>query len=129
MQRLHDTNTRLRVLHVDDNADARKLISYLVKYAEDLEEVGARDSAEGLPAIIAETAPDVLLIDLSMEGKDPIEAIGEVRAAFPALRIVVLTASMDPKLLARARAAGASEVAPKAVDIAGTLAMIRGPAR
>lgn len=120
------SDTRIRVLHVDDNADARALLSMLLKHAQDLAEVGCRSDAEGLEEVVRETAPDVLLIDLTMEGRDPIEAIKEVRAAFPALRIVVLSGSMDPRLLERARQAGASQLALKATDVLALLDVIRG---
>jgi DNA-binding NarL/FixJ family response regulator len=120
------TTKRLRVLHVDDNDDARTLLSVLISQEEDLEEVGSHHNADRLPQLIQETVPDVLLIDLTMPGKDPIEAIQEVRAAFPALRIVAVSGSVDPRLLARAQAAGVSQLARKTCDIAETLEVIRG---
>jgi len=116
----------LRVLHVDDDADARELMGFILGYEEDLEEVGSHHEAEGLERLVRETAPDVLLIDLTMEGKDPIDAIRELRAAFPALRIVVLSGSSEPEELERARAAGASDIARKGIDIPSTLRAIRG---
>ena len=117
---------RIRVLHVDDNADARALLSILLSLEEDLEEVGSHGDAEGLEDLVRATAPDVLVIDLTMPGADPIEAIRRVRALFPALRIVVMSGSIDPRLLERARQAGATELALKASDISQTLAVIRG---
>jgi DNA-binding NarL/FixJ family response regulator len=120
---------RIRVLHVDDNADARTLLSFLLKTEADLEEVGCRSDTEGLEEVIRETAPDVLLIDLTMHGRDPIEAIQGVREAYPALRIVVLSGSRNPALLERARKAGASQLALKAADLTETLAAIRGDSR
>jgi PAS domain S-box-containing protein len=120
---------RIRVLHVDDNPDARVLLSFLFKHEKDIEEVGSRSNAEGLEKVVRETAPDVLLMDLTMQGKDPIEAIREVRAAFPELRIVALTGTKDPRLLERARQAGASELASKVVDVSETLNVIRRSSR
>ena len=116
----------IRVLFVDDNPDARALLSFLLRHEDDIEEVGSRNDAESLLRVIQETHPDVLLIDLTMPGRDPIEAIGEARAAFPELRIIVLSGSADPKLLERAREAGASQVAMKATDVHETLSAIRG---
>ena len=120
------TKKRIRVLHVDDNDDARTLLSVLLSQEEDLEEVGSHHNADGLHRLIQETVPDVLLIDLTMPGKDPIEAIQEVRDAFPDLRIVAVSGTVDPRLLARARAAGASQLARKTCDIGETLDVIRG---
>ena len=120
---------RIRVLHVDDNPDARALLSYILKAEADLEDVGARSDAEGLEQAVRETSPDVLLIDLTMCGPDPIEAIRQVHAAFPALRIVVLSGSRDTALLERAKKAGASQLALKAIGFTDTLAAIRGARR
>jgi len=120
---------RIRVLHVDDNDDARALLSLFLRRERDLEEVGARDRADDLERDVLECAPDVLVIDLVMHGRDPVEAIRGVRAAFPALRIVVLSGSSDPALLERARFAGASQVALKSIDLYETLDAIRGRER
>lgn len=120
---------RLRVLHVDDNPEARELLSTILGYEDDLEEVGSHHEAEGLEKLVRERSPDVLLIDLTMEGRDPIEVIRELRAEFPRLRIVVLSGSSDPKVLDRARAAGASEIARKGIDVSDTLKAIRGSPR
>jgi len=117
---------KIRVLHVDDNDDARTLLSLLISQEEDLEEVGSHHNADGLQKLIRETVPDVLLIDLTMPGKDPIEAIHEVRTAFPDLRIVAVSGSVDPRLLARAQQAGVSQLARKTCDIGETLEVIRG---
>jgi two-component system response regulator DesR len=119
---------RIRVAHVDDNADARRLLSVLLQHEEDLEEVGSRPSAEDLEQLVRETEPDVLLVDLTMRGRDPIDAIRDVHAAFPELRIVVLSGTSDPRLLDRAREAGAAERILKTCDISETLEMIRGHA-
>jgi two-component system response regulator DesR len=117
---------KIRVLHVDDNDDARTLLSVLLSQEDDLEEVGSHQNADGLRQLIQETDPDVLLIDLTMPGKDPIEAIQEARTAFPDLRIVAVSGSVDPRLLARAREAGVSQLARKTCDIGETLEVIRG---
>lgn len=117
---------RIRVLHVDDDPDARRLLSALLAGDAELEEVGSRSDAEKLEEVVRETVPDVLLIDLSMRGRDPVEAIHGVRAAYPGLRIVVFSGSSDSALLERARKAGASQLARKAIDIEETLAIIRG---
>jgi DNA-binding NarL/FixJ family response regulator len=120
---------RLRVLHVDDNREARELLSLILSYERDLEDVGSHHEAAGLVKLVRERSPDVLLIDLTMSGRDPIDAIRELRAEFPRLRIVVLSGSSDPKVLDRARAAGASEIARKGIDVSDTLKAIRGSPR
>ena len=119
----------IRVLHVDDNDDARTLLSILLEQEEDLEEVGSLHNAEGLTVLIRATGPDVLVIDLIMPGRDPIEAIQEAREVAPDLRIVAFSGTVDPQLLSRARQAGASQVVRKTCDVYETLDVIRGRSR
>jgi two-component system response regulator DesR len=117
---------RIRIFQVDDSRDATVLMKYLVQAEADLEIVGTRHDANDLEEEIRRTSPDVVLVDLHMPGKDPLEAIQELRASFPALRIVSLSGTADPRLLDRARAAGATGHIPKTLDINATLDAIRG---
>jgi len=119
---------RTRVFHVDDSSDARTLLGFILQGEEDLEEVGSRSSAEGLLEEVRRTSPDVLLMDLAMDGGDPIEAIRAVRAAFSDLRILVLSGCSDPEVIKRAEEAGASGHIVKASGIFETLNAIRSHA-
>jgi DNA-binding NarL/FixJ family response regulator len=117
---------RIRVFHVDDNPDACRLMSWLLRLEPDLEEAGHRTEASGLLTELERTRPDVLVIDLTMRGEDPIEAIRAVRKALPGLRIVVLSGTSDPARLQLAREAGAAECVLKSPEIDQTLSAIRG---
>lgn len=120
------TQKKIRVFHVDDNGDARTLLSTVLRFERDLEEAGSSADTHDLVGKLARAEPDVLVIDLLMEGSDTLAAIREARAARPDLRIVVLTGLSDPDHLERARAAGATECALKGIGLDGTLAAIRG---
>jgi two-component system response regulator DesR len=120
---------KIRILQVDDNRDATVLMQHLLKRESDLEIVGTRYDADGLEDEIRRTSPDVLLVDLIMPGRDPIEAIKDVHASFPQLRILVLSGMQDPKLLAQTRAAGASGQILKSWSIHEMLDTIRASVR
>ena len=71
----------LRVLVVDDHTLFREGLTALLTAAEDTEVVGeAGTGAEALERI-AETAPDVVLMDIQMTDMNGIEATRRVRAA------------------------------------------------
>lgn len=116
---------RIRVFHVDDDPDACRLMTWLLRFEPDMEEAGYRTNAAGLPAELERTRADVLLIDLTMHGEDPIDAIREVRQTLPQVRIVVLSGSSDPDRLRLAREAGAAKCVLKSPEIDSTLNAIR----
>src|SRR5262245_41270009 len=117
---------KLRVFHVDDDAGARKLMSILIELEPDLEEAGCARDVGGLLQALEQARPDVLVMDLTMNGKDPIDAIRTAKDAHPELRVVVLSGQCDPRVLARARSAGAETCLPKAAGVDETIAAIRG---
>lgn len=62
---------------------------------------------------VARTRPDVLLLDLSMPHRNGLELIPELVAAFPALRILVVTMHLDRTLADLALRGGAHGFIPK----------------
>ncbi len=61
---------------------------------------------------------DLLLLDLNMPGAHGFSALAHVRAAFPALPVVVVSAREEPGLMRRAIGHGAAGFIPKSADIA-----------
>ena len=97
----------IRVVIVDDHAVVRSGLDQLLGTASDIEMVGsAADGAEAV-AIVAELAPDVVLMDLSMPVMDGTEATRRITADHPDARVVVLTSYADDRHIAEALDAGA----------------------
>jgi NarL family two-component system response regulator LiaR len=81
----------IRVLVADDHAIVRKGIRALLSTEPGIVVVGeARDGIEAM-ALAERVRPDVLLIDLVMPGMDGLEAIQQIAARLPKVRILVLT--------------------------------------
>ena len=84
-------NRALRVLVVDDNADAAEMLSHALRYSG--HEV--REEHDGLSALVAATDfnPDVVLLDIGLPGMDGFEVARRLRAdpRFAKTRIVALT--------------------------------------
>ncbi|WP_194409159.1 response regulator [Microbacterium cremeum] len=81
----------IRVVIADDQAMVRAGFSALLNAQPDIEVVGlAADGAECL-RVVAELAPDVVLMDVRMPVLDGISATRELSATAPATRILMLT--------------------------------------
>ena len=86
---------KLRVVLADDHALVRTGIHRMLLEFHDLELVGEADDGPSLFATLHATAPDFLLIDVSMPEFDPISAIRQIRAQYPDMKILVISAYDD----------------------------------
>lgn len=107
----------LRVLVIDDNADAAEIFAEVLRDAGCIVEV-AFDGVEAL-ASAARTPPDVALIDIGLPGMDGYELARRLRSACPShpLRLVALTGFGED--LQRSRAAGFDLYLTKPIDVDG----------
>lgn len=97
-----------RILIVDDHGVLRAGLASLLAGEPGLEVVGEADSGEQALARVADLQPDVILMDISMQGMDGIEVTRKIKAGFPAVRVLILTVHEDKGLLRAALDAGAS---------------------
>jgi two-component system NarL family response regulator len=112
-----DAAPPIRVLVVDDHALFRHGLISVLRTAVDLAVVGeARDGMEAVD-LAAELQPDVVLMDVRMPSVNGIEASRRIRAAQPAVRILMLTESEDEEDLYGAVRAGATGYLLKEVAI------------
>ena len=94
-----------RVLVVDDEQEVRALLQEIVAemgYAVR----GAPGGAEALETI-AVFEPDVVLLDLQMPGMSGVEVLDRVRAQYPSVRVIIVTANEDLDVALRTLANGA----------------------
>jgi len=96
----------MTVLIVDDNAAVRSLIASLIApVAGDIHQCSG--GAEAIEAC-AKYRPDVVLMDLAMPGVDGIAATRVIRAAHPAIRVLIVTDHEGADLRHAAARAGAT---------------------
>jgi two-component system response regulator NreC len=108
----------IRILIVDDHAVLRAGLRLLLEAEPDMEVVGeAGDGAEALTRTL-ESAPDVVLLDVTMPDMDGLEVLRRVRDSSPQARVLMLTMHDDEGYLREALAAGSSGyVLKRAADI------------
>ena len=109
---------RIRILIADDHGVLRAGLKALFNSQPDMEVCGEAANGHEAIAVTAETAPDVVLLDLKMPGLGGAEALGRIRAAHPGAKVLVLTMYDDESYLWRVFDAGASGyVLKRAADV------------
>lgn len=98
----------IRILVADDHRMVRAGLRSLLAAVEDVQVVAeAADGAQAVQAV-ADSAPDLVLMDLSMPMLDGIAATRAIRTAHPGVRVVVLSSFDDQGRVRQALAAGAT---------------------
>lgn len=97
----------IRVLCADDNAIIAMAIEAAVEDEPDLASAGIVHNADDLLGIVDRTGAHVVLLDLRMPGRDPLDALAELRDCRPDVRVVVFSGFDDAGSIGRATEAGA----------------------
>jgi DNA-binding NarL/FixJ family response regulator len=98
----------IRVVLADDHAVVRKGIREFLEQEGDVTVVAeATDGTEAV-ALVAEYQPDVAVLDIQMPGMTGIEATRHIKAEYPEVRVLVLTAYDDDPYVFALLQAGAS---------------------
>lgn len=112
------------VLLVDDNSLVRRLLREQLTARGALEVVGEAGDAASAVKLAAEVEPDLVVLDLSMPGSDGFTAIGDLLAAAPATRVVVMSGFAAHEVADRVLAAGASAYLEKGLRLDFTDALL-----
>lgn len=96
----------IRVLVVEDNTTFRETLQMLFELRPEIEVVGSVASGDEAPAACRLHRPDVVLMDYRMPGMNGAEATRAVCAAWPAAKVVCLTASVSQREIDELEAAG-----------------------
>ena len=87
--------TSARVLLADDHAVVRAGIRDALQELPDLEIVGEVGDGPALVTALDAVQPDCLLIDVTMPDFEPVTAIRQIRAQYPAMKLLVVSAYDD----------------------------------
>lgn len=114
----------IRVLLVDDHPLVRDGLRARLSLAEGLETVGEAGNAAEALARLAETRPDLVLMDVGMKDVNGIELTRRLLERAPALRVLMLSMYDNPEYVQRALQAGACGYVLKDAPAAEILAAI-----
>ncbi|NYH19923.1 response regulator [Paraburkholderia bryophila] len=98
----------IRVLIADDHALVRDGLRHILQNASGFDVVGEANDGASTIALVRSHPAEVLVLDLSMPGRNGVELIRQIKEEKPALRILVLTMHAEQQYAVRAFKAGAS---------------------
>ena len=106
----------LKIVIADDHELIRHAVRRTLADTEDVALVGeAASGAEVLP-LIAATDPDVVLLDLRMPHLDGLSCLEQIRARYPRVKVLVLSACSDSRQIGAALKRGACGYVLKTIN-------------
>jgi DNA-binding NarL/FixJ family response regulator len=115
----------VRVVLADDQQLIRTALSMVLAELDDVEVVGEAATGEEAVRLVAELAPDVVVMDIRMPGMGGIEATDHITRDEPDTRVVVLTTFDDDDYVYGALRAGASGFLVKDMALDDIIAAVR----
>ena len=97
----------ITVVVADDHRLVREGIRALLERAHDIKVLGEADDGDQAVELVAELAPDALVMDITMPGTNGLEAAARLRESSPDTSVVILSMHSDPAMVRRAMDAGA----------------------
>jgi DNA-binding NarL/FixJ family response regulator len=86
-------NTHLKILIVDDTEIVLERLFDMIAELESVDSVLKSNSYNQTVELIKQQAPDVILVDLQLPGKNGIELLKYVKRNYPAVKTIIVTNS------------------------------------
>jgi len=100
--------TKKRILVVDDHPIIRQGLALMLNREADLVVCGEAEDATGAMLVMASARPDVLIVDISLNGPDGLDLLKNIRTTHPALPVLILSMHDESIYAERALRAGAN---------------------
>jgi DNA-binding NarL/FixJ family response regulator len=119
----------IRVAIVDDHEMVREGVRNMLEGEADFDVVGESATADDIVRFVAQTRPDILLLDARLPGVSGPEACRLLRIAHPQVGVVMLTVYSDEVLVQESIRAGARGYVLKDIERFDLCQSIRAVAR
>jgi DNA-binding NarL/FixJ family response regulator len=96
-----------RVFVVDDHPIVRQGLTVLINREADLTVCGEAEDAQSAIQFMTTARPDILVVDISLNGPDGLDLLKEVRMRYPDLPVLILSMHEESIYAERALRAGA----------------------
>ncbi|RMF81698.1 MAG: DNA-binding response regulator [Chloroflexi bacterium] len=115
----------IRILVADDHSLFRSGVIHSLGEIDDFEVVGEAEDGRQAVEKAHEFMPDIILLDVTMEPVDGLQALNQLSAELPACKVIMLTVSEDEDTLLAALKAGARGYVLKGVAASELVSVIR----
>jgi DNA-binding NarL/FixJ family response regulator len=115
----------IRVMIVEDHADFRALLEVLLARQPDIKLLAQAGSLAEARERAAEFEFEVAILDLGLPDGNGADLIADLRRTSPGVRVMVLSASLDPAGIEKATRLGADEIMDKLTPVDEVLATVR----
>ena len=102
------TRRLIKVFLLDDHEIVRRGLKELIMTDEQMEVVGETGKAGDALRIVADTRPDVAVLDVRLQDGNGIEICRDIRSQYPETACLILTSFSDDQALIDAAVAGAA---------------------
>jgi DNA-binding NarL/FixJ family response regulator len=102
-----DVAKKNRIFVVDDHPIVRQGLALLINRETDLAVCGEAEDAQTAMQSIATAKPDVMVVDISLNGPDGLDLLKEIRTRYPDLPVLILSMHDESIYAERALRAGA----------------------
>jgi len=119
------TVSKIRIVVVDDHEVVRHGLRLSLELEPDMAVVGEARTGEDAIRIVGESRPDVVLLDVRLEGADGPEVCQRILEAVPRTAVVMLTNYLQDGFVLRSLMAGAKGYVIKDVQLSELKKMIR----
>lgn len=120
---------QIRICIIDDQGVIRELLTSLIESTPKFKVVGAMADPEELINQLDELNPDVVIVDMSVGGKDGLETVEALHKANPEVKILILTAINDATYTRRSVRSGAIGIVLKTSSSETLLLALQAVAR
>ncbi len=107
---------RLRVLLADDHRLILASVRNALEESGEFEVVGEAMTGNQVLTLVKRTLPDVVVLDIRMPGMDGLVCLDQIKKRHPEIKVIVLSASTDQKLIENVLKRGASAYIVKSVN-------------
>jgi DNA-binding NarL/FixJ family response regulator len=119
----------IRIGIVDDHALVREGLRLILEGQPDLEVVGEAGDTVSALALVAHRRPQIMLVDLTLDGSDGVALVRDLTARHPRTRIIAVSMHHDEETVRQAFLAGAAGYVVKGAPSADLLRAVRAVAR
>ena len=98
----------IKVLIADDHIILRAGLKKILKEKNDIEVSGEAGNHQEVLALLASNSYDIVILDISMPGRDGLDTLKEIKSLYPKMNVLMLSMHPEDRYAVRAIKAGAA---------------------